>query len=105
MLHKVLLIIPLLTILSCAAMPPPPQGNLCVFNSVSLSSDCVAINPSMVKVDKNGKLTFLIQTLAPTSTIPASQMNNWITFDPVTWANIQVYINRLKALAQKYIGP
>lgn len=83
---------------ACASLPPPPKGQLCVFNAKTMMSNCVQISPKIVKKD-DGQLSLDLSNA--TIQIPASNMENWITTDPDSWKEIQIYINRLKVLAQR----
>jgi hypothetical protein len=86
-------------------MPPPPAGNLCLFNAQKLYSVCEPISPQMVQEDKTNHNLTVVLNGKNGIIIPAVYMNNWITTDPNTWANMQAYINQLKSRAQQCIGP
>lgn len=108
MLCRKLFLTPL-AILSLSAcqgtLPQAPQGNLCIFNAALAESICKPISPQMVKMDSSGNLhldlSFWDQANPKDSIVPASQMINWITTDPITWGNIEAYINELKLQCSK----
>lgn len=101
-LQLIWLTIPL--VISCASLPKPPNSKLCVFNSVSLVSNCYQLSPDMVH--RNGiQGTYYVKIQTGTaSQVQASEMINWVTMDPDSWSGIQTYVNELKAQDKQCLG-
>lgn len=89
-------------ILSCATKVPLPQGDLCIFDAANLRSICKPMSPALVKFN-NEMIELDSEVLKALSydakIVPAKDMENWIATDPKSWAEVQLYINRLKAAA------
>lgn len=75
-----------LFLISCASLPPAPQGYLCIVDIKNQSAQCKGIATNM----NPASYTQVI-----------SGMNNWITVSPSTWANIQTYIGQIKVIAEQ----
>lgn len=81
----------------CASLPPPPQGNLCLFDAHSMESVCRAITPAIVQTG--------LEAQPVTVVVEAKRMQGWITTDARSWYGIQIYINELKQLATEKCQP
>ncbi len=102
MRFRKLLIIPLVLILnSCQTSIPAPRGQLCIFDEKSLTSICKPLSDRMVKIVSDGDvgldMDYMLEPSALDNEVPAALMINWLTTDPVSWGEIELYINRLKA--------
>lgn len=79
-----------LFLISCASLPPAPEGNICVMDIKNNQADCATIT---AVVQANG------QSAQGTSVVQIKDMDNWIAVSPSTWAAIQTYIGDLKQIA------
>jgi hypothetical protein len=75
---------------SCAGLPPAPEGKIGIYNQPEHHMVCTSIKDA---VDGNPN--------PPVTIVPEAEINNWVGFDPQTWANIQKYIATLKEIAKK----
>ncbi len=101
----------ILAILSnCASgqLPPPPKGRTCIGDVSSGGFDCSPIpqdlKPLEEMLDTPPESLVVNLKLNAKSTgdfVPFSGVDNWVAFDPDTWASIQSYIGSLKVIAQK----
>lgn len=112
LLLKASSIILLTSFLGCASLPPPPQGDLCVISVADGGAVCVPINPAVVKEYTEAKHLHCVNVpnknalMCDKNSFEAIKvefkaMDNWIAFDPQTWANLQAYINKLKYRAKQ----
>jgi hypothetical protein len=82
---------------SCQSLPPPPKGKICVFGVEEMASHCSVISQNIIS-EIRGIYKLNIQEIQTQGDqIPVTEMNNWITTDPDSWANIEAYINKLKS--------
>lgn len=95
-------------LVSCADLPSAPQGNTCIGDVPQGGFDCVPIPQDAAPLEEllNAEpetviVTVKLRAKADGTFVPFSQVDNWVAFDPETWANIQTYIGDLKVLAQR----
>lgn len=75
----------LLSLTSCAALPPAPDGDLCSFSSEDVTADCIDLRATL-----DGKPSMGL-------TLLRDQLSNFVMMSPETWAHIQTYIVQLRS--------
>lgn len=75
----------LLSLSSCAGLPPNPTGELCSLSTKEQVADCVSLEDTL-----DGKPSMAIVQ-------PLSGMENWVLMSPETFAHIQAYIVQLRS--------
>jgi len=61
----------------------------------------------MIKINSEGKYFVDLSQIKSEAIgiVPVANMDDWITTDPATWSQIEIYINKLKAEAEQCINP
>lgn len=80
-------------------MPAAPVGDLCVVDIAGGGDDCASIATVSSNYQSAGASISAIVDRA-TSFVPYASTDNYVCFSPISWANVQVYINELQQIAQ-----
>lgn len=74
--------------LSCASLPPPPQGDTCIIDIKNNDAICVPISSAIEREH--------VSPSDGTHRIWIRDMDNYVAFSPETWGSIEAYILKLK---------
>lgn len=96
MLRNLLITISLV-LSACASLPPPPSINTCIIAiHTDLNSSYAVCVPSQSSIRK-----WHVDAADATTEIPLSTMDNYISFSPDDWSQIESYLLKLKDRAQQ----
>lgn len=91
-IEKTLLVLSMITLGSCASMPPPPEGDTCIIDATRGYAICVPIQSAIYRER--------IDLQDATYKLPLGALDNYVAFSPDTWKSIEGYIIKLKDRAQ-----